>query len=361
MRECEYRNDILEKWVNTSYVISMERIPNFNVVGKIEEKQKEFLLNGRKSLLYENHLANMEVDRKREIENNELPKTEEELQFINMSNEQTNELLRFSGVEPYDVPEGNFHKVKATIYKKYEPETTAGFFEAHYQMIMLNADFVPKNRLREALVIFHELLHMKSYLAYHVVAEDNGKGIMLHTSAYREGVDVKSSPKKALSGDDHDHFYGLNEAIVSHEEKRYLQKLLGASLFEKERQDLMSSETEPMKNILMKERRIPEDEFIAINLSEGYYLSIGYQAQRKVLNYICEQIAKDTNRSADDIHGEFLKSQITGKLVSLGKLVENSFGKGSFRRLGDMTEKGEDAMAVFDSLVKMREEKIGII
>ena len=332
----------------------MEQIPNFRVVGRIEEDDKKLIAERRLSLLYEKHLANMDKATRNELDENELPKTEEELRFIELANDQTNELLKLASIEPYDVPERNFHKIKQELYKKYKSETTAGFFEERYQMILLNANIVPSNRLYKALVIFHELLHMKSYLAYHASAEEEDGRKILHTTKYREGVDVRSAPMKELTGDEHEHFYGLNEAIVSYEEKIYLQKLMQTPLFTEEKQNLLSSEIEPAKEHLVKEQGIPEDELVAIDTSENYYLSIGYQAQRKVLDYVCEQIAQDTNRSVEDIHGEFLKSQLSGKLVFLAKLVENSFGEKSFAELGKLTSKNEDAIAVLDSLKSMR-------
>jgi hypothetical protein len=194
---------------------------------------------------------------------------------------------------------------------------------------------------------------MKSYLAYHAVAEEEGSQTILHTAKYREGVDVKS----AQIGDKHEHFFGLNEAIVSYEEKKYLQKFLQSELFESERKALSLDSFDEAKEHLEKEQGISQDEFIYINPEENYYLSIGYQPQRKVLDYVCEEIAKDTGQTAEDIHNEFLKSQLTGKLLTVAHLAEDSFGTGSFRELGEMTDEKKTATAAMDFLHSSRLQK----
>ncbi|MEP7234205.1 MAG: hypothetical protein ABI778_02805, partial [Ignavibacteriota bacterium] len=55
----------------------------------------------------------------------------------------------------------------------------------------------------------------------------------------------------------------------------------------------------------------------------------------------------------EDIKKEFLKSHFTGHLIGIGRMVEETFGEGSFRLLGMMKEK-EGALQTMDWLKKAR-------
>jgi hypothetical protein len=162
-------------------------------------------------------------------------------------------------------------------------------------------------------------------------------------------------PKRDDENEDHVHFAGLNEAVTAQAEKIYFNKLLDNPLFADERKKLYSEESVAFKKELFEDYGMTEDEILYVNIDKKReYLRIGYSKQRTVLEYVCREIAHDRGISEEEVFNEFVKSQFNGHLVELGNLVEKSFGKGSFRRLGDMPKSSDYGTETLEALRKMR-------
>ena len=76
-----------------------------------------------------------------------------------------------------------------------------------------------------------------------------------------------------------------------------------------------------------------------------------------MLEYVCSEIQKqfpDKYQSIEEVFKEFLKANFTGQLLGIARLVEQTFGEGSFRLLGNMTEDKSSAVLYLDSLRKAR-------
>ncbi len=72
---------------------------------------------------------------------------------------------------------------------------------------------------------------------------------------------------------------------------------------------------------------------------------------------VIQEIQKElpeTYPDTDDVLEEFTKAFFTGRLMQLGKIVEQTFGKGSFRILGMMKDDRESPVEVLETLRKMR-------
>lgn len=255
------------------------------------------------------------------------------------------------GIKPFNVPERNIHIIPDKLYKQIEisGKNTLAATLPNMQAIILNAERIlhPFDRVR---TIFHEIIHLKSYLS--IEANQNAYEL------YRIGFSIIKKTERigryAL-------FSGLNEAIVSEIEKRYSLKIIKSNKFLKnEYQWMLSKEAQELKEKISKEKKIEIDEifFVGKDKEEEFFKVYSYYDQRKVLNYIVDVLYKDNPekfKSRDEVMKLFFKSNFDGKLIEIGKLIEKSFGKGSFRIIGMMTDTDQNSCKlVMNYLTKNR-------
>src|SRR3989344_2476044 len=102
----------------------------------------------------------------------------------------------------------------------------------------------------------------------------------------------------------------------------------------------------------------PEDDIIWVDKkNKNDWETVPYLQQRDVLNYVCAEIQKqfpDEYKSADDVYKTFLNAHFTGRLLPLARLVEETFGEGSFRLLGNMDTDRQSGILHLESLKKAR-------
>ncbi|MDD5464392.1 MAG: hypothetical protein PHP62_04535 [Candidatus Moranbacteria bacterium] len=337
----------------------MERGPNLNVVGKINDKVKDEIRQDNHNNLHK-QLEQLTDDQRVDVLEHECPKSPEELICIDLANQETNRLLELSGVESYDFPATNVHIFDEYFIKEqYGSDFETGRAYAEGQSIILSEDEVRNNKIGFASIVFHEMFHVKSLFVQHAVRkQEEDETFKTRITTYRKGLLVCSpQPKHDDENEEHVHFAGLNEAVTAQAEKIFFGKLLNNQLFADERKKLYSEEVVAFKSELFKDKGITEDEIIFVsdkNNGKREYLRIGYAKQREVLEYVCREIAQDLGVSEEEVFNKFVKSQFNGHLVELGNMIEKSFGKGSFRRLGDMPRGQDYGPETLEALRKMR-------
>lgn len=120
--------------------------------------------------------------------------------------------MREAGVEPIDIPAENFHIVPPELYKRISDDDGMNAITfIMRQAIFFNARHFRDNPVNFGAVVFHELLHLKSFLAVEV----NEEGDEINATTYRSGVSVRALQRYGYHGKYHHHFWGLNEAIVA--------------------------------------------------------------------------------------------------------------------------------------------------
>ncbi len=150
-----------------------------------------------------------------------------------------------------------------------------------------------------AKTIFHEITHMKSYSAIQFVPGEGFK-------TYRSGLEVVSRDGKKV------YFFDLQEAIVSTLEKKFYDEAVSKS-------ELFQDEAEALK----REQKEP-----------GFFRA----EEREKLDALIEQLwekNQDTFSGKEEILDLFIRAHVTGNLLPVGRLVEKTFGKGSFRKIGE--------------------------
>jgi hypothetical protein len=328
----------------------MERGPKIRVVGKGSDEKKEQAKREIIQALF-NHFQSLSPGEQKLLRKFEYPKSEIELALINFANKETSILMQEAGLEPYDIPPENYHLIPPDIYERFAGETGSRGLASHTkQGVLLNAKYLRNNPVYFGSTVLHETLHLKSHFSVKLKEKND-------VEHYRVGIS-----SFGYRGGEHEHFRGLHEAIIAETQKRLLKKMLELPELEKEKNWLESDEAKAAKKKLAEEKQIAEDDIIWIDKNDiNDWQAIEYSEQRAVLAYLCSEIQKEFSeqyKNPDDVYKLFLKAHFTGRLLEIAKLVEKTFGKGSFRMLGNMTDDPQSGILHLESLRKARMRQI---
>ncbi len=326
----------------------MESGPEFRIVGGASDESVDKVLTDIDDAFSKNEGPIIERLRKF-VTDNGIEKNTEMLAIIQYANEYTNTLLLQHSIEPYDIPAQNIHALKPVDFAKIENAFSA-FAHPLSHMIVISAN----NRLSKtqaALTLIHEMLHLKGYKAIQI--EDTEKKDPELTN-YRTGVAMESSQ----SADSfHEHFIGLNEAIVSTLETRALASTLHYPGYEKDKASFDDPDTQKYLSLLKTKGMRIDDISNAKKDGEKWIISrTGYPRHREVLDFIAEKIFEDNTdiyENTEDVYRLFFDAHFSGKLLTIARLVEHSFGEGSFRILGNMGTDSESARTHLDTFKKL--------
>jgi len=184
------------------------------------------------------------------------------------------------------------------------------------------------------------MIHFKAYNAVRV-NEEEGKILQ-----YRTGFTI-DSPKKR-------YFFGLiNEAVTEELSRQFILRNLDHPLIKSE-YDWMVDDLSSQQ--IQKNGSVPEDLFDG----EGIYIPktfrfkdqqelVGYETfsnvtGRKALTSLINTIdSKNTGAFGDpsEVFDLFVNAIFTGHMYELGKLIDRSFGRGTFRKIGEIQDPDE--------------------
>ncbi|MBP9716112.1 MAG: hypothetical protein KBD48_02910 [Candidatus Pacebacteria bacterium] len=312
----------------------MEKFSSIDrVVGKISEKEKEQILGHSGESFNDqvfNHLKR--VERK---------KTSNELQIIDMVNNLTNEIRQKYGVKNFDVPPDNIHVVSD---EKWSDKKGTAYFNSGMQGVVMRENF---SNLAFTAKVFHEMLHFKSYSALQVTNKENPELI-----EYRIGLTVQTRDGEKI------YFTNLNEAVTEEMTKRTVLKILDNKLFiDESNQTKEIISKHPQAIIEPGKPLFDEDTFYAeINNDKLWRESVGrllgktygtkinterftYKQERKFLHTLVDKIFQknfDKFQDKEEVFDMFFKGMITGNILPIGRLVDETFGAGTFRKIGEL-------------------------
>lgn len=332
-----------------------DKRPEPVIVGPANDQKKEAF---KQEIVYrfgEGHYKQIPAGIREILESLEYEKKPYEKLAIKIANEITNSIMKKSGVQPFDIPERNIHLVSADLFKgvgKNEKEVAITIQDR--QMIIINTGSVIYP-LERASVIFHEMIHLKNYLSVEVYDDleiPRRRGFLIEPSRKK---------KERIKLGFFTAFSGFDEAVVSEMEKRYFPRFISSNKFlADEFQWQNSKEAQEIKKRIAEEEGEDIDEIMWVSKDGKIFRFFPYYAQRKVLNYIVDILYQDNAdrfSSRDEIMELFFQSHFNGRLLSIAKLIEKSFGKGAFRVLGMMDKERNSAILVMDYLRKHRIRK----
>ena len=298
------------------------------VVGGTPEDERK-ALEYFKSLFEKHPLDEIERD-----------KTLEELKFIEQVNKLLPSFVKRYGGEPIEIPAKNIHivdvtKLSETEGKKYEQTDHKGFYASEKQIIAILPQ--SESKLEFALTLVHEMLHFNSFNSFTQSSEEKGE------SAYglrRQGLGIgrrKDGKAEIL-------FEEIDEAVIMELTKRFDKEFFGNLDFLEEDikrreqfREEVNTDSESKEDIgVYFQRKLKNDQWQTIIQSYSYAIE-----RRKLKDIVNELYDKnrDSFNSPDEIFTVFTKAVFTGRLLPLSRLVEKTFGKGSFREIGESSIK----------------------
>lgn len=296
------------------------------VVGKIPDDDKEEIIQK-----IGERFGNQSF---RELEGKEREKTPEEIKIISLVNDATNEVRRMYGLEDFDVPPGNVHIIKENEW----PKKQGGLYRIELQGVLMKEDPV---KMAFMVKTFHEMIHFKSYNSMQVTKEDDP-----NLDWHRLGLIIITRDGKHL------YFRNLNEAVTEEISKRFASKLFNDPLFSEEtRQTRDVMENNPQAVVSGTDDPLFDDDTYyaeIIGRSSGFQneerVSIGtshfsYKKERMVLENLIDKIFERNPEKFNDrneVFEIFAKGMMTGNILPVGRLMDNSFGRGTFRKIGEI-------------------------
>jgi len=278
-----------------------------------------------------------------ELRGKEKQKSPEETHIIECADNATNEILREYGLESFPVPLSNVHIIREEAW----PWKTKGEYQPFVQAVLLREE---ANRIAQMDRTMHELFHFKSYTAIQKpIADTDSKSYKI----YRLGFIASSRDGKKI------YFTNLNEAITEELVKRRLAKFLTDPIF--------AEEVARNKEIAhyFKNSRLPNGELLftddtlfaeaigrdrkgalvtklsldpEINWGVGRK-TFGYVDERKIFNKLIDKIFEPNQgkyNSREQVFDLFAKAMLSGNLLPVGKLIDRTFGVGTFRAMAEL-------------------------
>lgn len=331
----------------------MEKFSHFRAIGNATEKEKEEAIEELSSFLDKNNSIDSNGEKITELRAKERPKSPEELYLIDLANKETNKLMEDLGFQSFDIPRENFFMLPEDAYNQYGDHGGA-LTNYESQIILLNADANSEHLVMSALTLFHETFHLKAAQVIQVSKTENEPESEFEKNHYKIGWTTHSPAIKNKENTAHSHFSGLHEAIVANEEFKFLKRIMDIEFFSEFKKEMESDMVAMDRKEISESQKIPIDELYLINLENRKYLSIVYSNQRKVLLYVCSEISKDTGIQEEDMQKEFLRAHFSGSFSKLARIIEDAFGEGGFRELGNLGTDRDLAVNTLESLKKFR-------
>lgn len=237
-------------------------------------------------------------------------------------------------------------RLKKVLEEDYQ-ETLKGITFPHSGIWMF-IDYEKGNKLRFLGVLTHEFLHLNSFSSLQKIdnGERNENGIKLtlksksgeeknHTLVYRRsGFSIRTK-------DGIQYFKDFNEAIITELgimfDEKYLSRIPELEEDLEERAFFRKEIKTEVGHVGVKE--FPEGKDGNKKYTIGPH---AFQREREKLNQLIDDLYeknKDRYSSREEIFAEFVKATMTGRLLSIFRLIEKTYGKGSFRRFAEESKK----------------------
>jgi len=228
----------------------------------------------------------------------ELEKTEREIEIIKIATDAVKGMATEYGRENFvELTDDHIHLFPDGGVE----ELTSGRLAIGSHSTVLGEAFVDRrDDLATAITTFHELLHtLASYNAIQVKTDGQ-------LDWYRSGFSILSRDGKTKM------FHHLDEALVGHATKRFVNEVL------RQRPDFTA-------------------EIEQIEFGEGEVDSTRQRELTDFLEYLDVVLERNESEFSDteEILDLFMKAQVTGNILPVARLIEKTFGKGSFRKLSE--------------------------
>lgn len=281
------------------------------------------------------------------------------------------------GARPLDIP---FSSIMLADSSKLTPEQLASretsgvsaVYSGKFQKIIVWVDLDSMPRLRQYHVVIHEMIHMHSFQSWHGSPEHPaGKPseYQLGLEGGSEQVSINQRRTGFLISGKHgnSYFRDINESVTDE-----LVLCFDREYF-KDFSDLARDLS--YRDLFVKDqahrRGVSEDDiirdFISVSEHEGVdggmvlrFQPASYRKEREEFRKLVADLYEknqDSFQSQEAVFEEFARAAMTGRILPIARLIEKTYGKGSFRILGEETDKIERTHA--DSELPAEEGGVG--
>ncbi len=291
------------------------------IVGLSENDEKEILGKAR------------ELFAQQELIPFEREKTERELHIINDVLYQLPKFLVEYGIESLQLTSNHIHIVDETSLTPGQKNThgildeTGGYYMEDRQGVVA---FSSSDDLIFAERVAHEAIHANSFSSF---------------TREKSGYKLRRMGLTILDNEGRRYFHNLNEGLteelVKRFDKKYSEEIPSLSKAVARRKELIASiksrnpkaNTDEIKSVITEQE--PDGQW-KTTISEYVY-----SKERREFSKLTQDLYeknRDRFTSLEDVSRLFIQAAFTGRLLEIGKLIEDTLGEGSLRKFGEKTE-----------------------
>jgi len=304
-------------------------------VSNVPEKAREF------------HSKILDSSLGREINSIEKPKTDEQSEQIDRIINITNNDRIASGLEK--------RFIDSRLVRFYDSAAWHNQFtdDGYFDQVRQTIDLVePMSKIHMLDSVAHELIHASSY---NKVIEENG--IIKHGQL--GFMSIKDGKK---------YFCAINEAVTQERTRQIVSDELANNPYyvDEVTETVGIKEKYPRKRyskndkIKRGQEIFSEDGALgAMIVEDGKRESIvafgdKYRLERRTLNKLVNKLSKYSKEPSYKVYEMFVEVTKSGDYTPVARLVDTTFGKDTFKRLGENSTTGEDFKSFVDKLEIMR-------
>ncbi len=271
---------------------------------------------------------------------NEIEKNERQIEVCMTLNDITNEILEQYGQLPFELPINNIH-----IFQKLNVAESGIGGASFPEMQAVLVDTGDHSIINFARNLCHELIHLKSHGAMKYSSAD---GKIDHE--YRHGFILRDK-----EGEEH-YFRVLEEALTELLTKKIIERLKTKGFFADEttrmqdileqykvRTDYPHYDKLYSDNLLVVRDVVPEDGLPPDKEIKGHQYA--YEEYRELFAVLVDKLFVQSNgRFADRqaIIDIFIRAKLEGSMLAAGRLVDEVFGVGTFRKIWELSTRKTD-------------------
>lgn len=278
----------------------------------------------------------------------EKEKTPEEENMIVRMNDAMQEFLNRYAVEAIEIPSNNIHILDQAkispeelldIQKRFGTEN--GFYSARKQGVAILKEYKEGKKLSFLQTLAHEMLHLEGFYSYQKSSPEAAdfslrKGLAhVNVNIRRSGFSIGTRNGERLL------FNNLDEAVITELAIRF-ERVYFDQWPELEAE--LRARDEYVRHVAERDR-VPAEKMreevarLKGDASSGYEgVRYSYPEARAKFNSLVDKLYeknKSEYTSREQIFDLFVKATMTGKLLPVARLIEKTFGKGSFRMIGE--------------------------
>ena len=295
--------------------------------------------------------------------------------LISRLNAQMKEFLGRYGVSAIEVPTKNIHipdqsamtPEQLAIFNE-NFKNTLGRYSLKKQRIVIVRDYKEGNKLNFLQILSHEIFHLNSFHSVQKTDERDGADFQLARKSENGNIEdiflVRRRAGFLIVPRDADtvYFRNIDEAIITELEMRFDQEYLSKNPELKEecqaREEAVTAlsvrtgeDIDLLRKTIASLEEIPQEDGGA----NFRIMEYSYKNERKQLNELIDNLYERNQgefSSREDIFKLFVEAAMNGRLLPIARLIEKTFGKGSFRKLGEMTGRRAENIKPNDNNIK---------